>query len=77
MSLLVAFFRKRCLNKESTRSDLLSDSFKLMSGSLARRWTSVFASYNSKELTTSLPPSEDAMYEEYRDELDDFVTVKD
>ena len=46
------------------------------SGSLIRHLNSVFVS-NDKETDTTLVATEDAMYEEFRDELDDFVTVKD
>ena len=44
-----------------------------------RHLSSVFVS-NDKETDTTLvatASNEDAMYEEFRDELDDFVTVKD
>ena len=50
-----------------------------MSDSLVKRWNSIFVSYN-EELTTIFASSETneyAIYTEYRDELDDFVTVKD
>ena len=38
-------------------------------------WSSV-VSYDI-DLNTSTVTTEDAMYEEYRDELDDFVTIED
>jgi len=50
-----------------------------MSDSLVKCWNSIFVS-NNRELTTILVSSEtdeDAIYTEYRDELDDFVTVTD
>jgi len=49
-----------------------------MSDSLVKQWSSFFVP-NDKEATASFMSTatgEDAMYEEYRDELDDFVTVK-
>ena len=38
-------------------------------------WNSVFISSN-KELNTTQRLTADAVYEEYRDELDDFVTIE-
>ena len=46
---------------------------------LVRQWSSLLVSYKMELSVISTPTAtgEDAMYEEYRDELDDFVTVKD
>ena len=62
------YFRKR---------DFVSDSIKLVSDFLMKLWYSVV--YSDEELSTtytSTATGEDAKYEEYRDELDDFVTIE-
>ena len=50
----------------------------MVSSSLAKHWT--FVTHNNQQYSTpntSTETSQDAVYEEYRDELDDFVTVRD
>ena len=70
---------KRCLSTASKLKYLASDSFASTSNSLLRGLNSIFAASN-EDLHTALvitASNEDAMYEDFRDELDDFVTVKD
>ena len=43
--------------------------------SFRKYWGSVLSA-DKKELVTSFASSEDAIYSEYRDELDDFVTIE-
>ena len=61
-----------------TSSKLAYDSFTLTSSSLIQHLSSVFVSTDKELNTTPMATmsNEDAMYEEFRDELDDFVTVK-
>ena len=46
---------------------------------LVRQWSSLLVSYKTELSIISTPTAtgEDTIYAEYRDELDDFVTVKD
>ena len=48
----------------------MDDSVKLVSGFLMKFWNSVIVSHN-EELSTTCE-----MYEEYRDELDDFAAIE-
>ena len=50
-----------------------------MFDSCIKLWNSAVVSHKEELVTiyTSTTTNEDAIYEEYRDELDDFVTVKD
>ena len=45
-----------------------------LSSSVRKYWGSFLVAEN---INTTFQSSEDAMYTEYRDELDDFVTIKD
>ena len=57
------------------KKESLSDRLNLVSDSLIKFWDYI----NEEPSTTDASPAtdEDAMYVEYRDELDDYVTVED
>lgn len=67
-------FSKWCPNYIASR-DVLSHNFGLVS----KYWNSVLKTYNTEHSTSFTSPAtdEDAMYEEYRDELVPYATVKD
>lgn len=70
--------RKKYFSDISNRKDIVSSSLKLLFDSLKKLWNSVIV---SKRTTTcndsSSATHEDVMYEEYRDELSDFATIRD
>ena len=70
--------RKKYFSDISNRKDIVSSSLKLVFDSLKKLWNSVIV---SKHTTTcndlSSATHEDVMYEEYRDELSDFATIRD
>ena len=74
--------RKKYFNDISNRSDFVSSSLKLMFDSFKKLWNSIIVSNNKERTATynndgSFATSEDVLYEEYRDELSDFATIRD
>ena len=74
--------RKKYFNDISNRSDVVSSSLKLIFNSFKKLWNSIIVSNNKEHTTTynsdaSFATSGDVMYEEYRDELSDFATIRD
>ena len=64
-------FRRKQLFKTSKKVNIAMEHL----DSFRKYWGSVFLA-EKKELNTSFTSSEDAQYAEYRDELDDFVTIE-
>ena len=64
-------FRRKQLFKRSKKVNIAMEGL----DSFRKYWGSVLSA-DKKELVTSFASSEDVMYAEYRDELDDFVTIE-
>ena len=68
-------FRKRFVTNTSTNRNLVSYGITLVAGLFMKLWSSVVS--HDTQLNTTHASAEDAMYEGYRDELDDYVTIED
>ena len=67
-------FKRKHLSISDERNFAIKN-LELLSKSFSKYWDSVLVIHN-KEVTTSFQqPTEDAMYTEYRDELDDYVVI--
>ena len=68
-------FRKRFVNNTAGDRNLVSNGVTLAAELFKKLWSSIVSC--DKDLNATGATTEDAMYEEYRDELDDFVTIED
>ena len=64
-------FRGKRFGKTSDKANVAMEG---LSSSFRKYWSSFLLAEN---VNTTFTSSEDAMYAEYRDELDDFVTIED